>query len=111
MSCNVRNWLVCAAGSLLIAGCGSGSGGASSSLDKMTETQRNEVMQKTVQNTMEKNVDAMKQAGMNPEAGAGFQPPDSMKKYMNKGGGGAPGGGSTSGGSTPGGSSAPSGSN
>src|SRR5262245_57825358 len=83
MSCNVRNWLVCAAGTLLIAGCGSGSGAASSSLDKMTETQRNEVMQKTVQNTMDKNLDAMKQAGMNPEGGAGFQPPDSMKKYMN----------------------------
>lgn len=88
---------------VLFIGCG-GTGPAKSSLDSMSEEERSKVMQKTITDTTEKNMEAMKRQGMmegktpppgvDPNSG-GFQPPESMKKYM-KGQGGGTGGTGTS---------------
>src|SRR5262245_52331309 len=99
----VRKCLALAIGVVFFAGCGGGAQSAGSSIDKLPEAEKAKVIQNTMQNTMEKNQQAMEQQGMQAPAGTtapgGFQPPDSMKKYMNKQGGGAQGGGANAPGS------------
>ena len=83
-------------GALIVAGCDSGTQPAKSSLDNMSEAEKSAQIQKTFDQSMEKNQEAMKMQGVDAApSGAnptgGFQPPESMKKYMNKqGGGGTP---------------------
>jgi len=77
-------------------GC-SDTGPAKSSFDSLSDAEKSKVMEKTVQDTKQKNMDAMKQQGMmdqTPPPGSdmskgGFQPPESMKKYMKGQGGGS----------------------
>jgi hypothetical protein len=104
----VRKCLALAIGVVFFAGCGGGTQPAGSSIDKLPEAEKAKVIQSTIQNTMEKNQQAMEQQGMPTPVPGSFQPPESMKKYMNRqGGGGAPGGGSNAPSAPAGGSSAP----
>jgi hypothetical protein len=99
---NLYRGLVLIVGCSLFIGC-SDTAPAKSSLDSMSDEEKSKVMQKTIQDTTQKNLDAMKQQGMmdqTPPPGSdpskgGFQPPESMKKYM-KGQGGGSGGSGTS---------------
>jgi hypothetical protein len=72
----------------------------------MSDAQKQQTVQNTVQTQMEKNQQVMQQQGITNETQyppgttppVGFQPPESMKKYMNKG---AAGPGATPGGGAP----------
>lgn len=87
---SLRKAMFLFAGSLLLAGCPSSGGSSKSTLDSMSETQRKAKMEETIQQTMDKNKEAMEKQGMTaPPGTSGFQPPESMKKYTNKQGGGA----------------------